>query len=268
MSMRFDLFTQESAGVEAWSETQSVSVIDGNFTVALGDTAAIPAWLFAQPSLYLQIEVDGQQLAGRQRILTVPYAHYAAGTSAVPTGSITAYAGSQAPAGWLLCDGRELGRTEYPALYAAIGTTYGAGDGSSTFNLPDLRGRFLRGWDGGTNRDADSSQRSAGNGQYEDWATGVARAGMPTSSANLNHTHSYLDWYNIQDRCIPKQSPNPYPANELGNADEDNNNERCEDWRETEGAVQNLEHAHAVTSGDAETRPVNVAVNWIIKVVE
>jgi len=59
-----------------------------------------------------------------------------------PTGTIVAYAGASAPAGWLFCHGQAVSRTTYARLFAVIGTTYGAGDGSTTFNLPDLRQRF------------------------------------------------------------------------------------------------------------------------------
>lgn len=58
-----------------------------------------------------------------------------------PAGSIMQYGGSSAPEGWLLCDGSAISRTTYSALFAAIGTTYGTGDGSTTFNLPDLENR-------------------------------------------------------------------------------------------------------------------------------
>jgi microcystin-dependent protein len=70
----------------------------------------------------------------------------------VPTGSMMAYAGSSAPSGWLLCAGQAVSRTTYAALFSAISTAYGAGDGSTTFNLPDLRGRIPAGKDdmGGT----------------------------------------------------------------------------------------------------------------------
>ena len=65
----------------------------------------------------------------------------------VPAGCVMAFAGGgTAPAGWFICDGHEVSRTAYPALFAAIGVTYGSGDGSTTFNLPDFRGRFLRGY--------------------------------------------------------------------------------------------------------------------------
>ena len=68
---------------------------------------------------------------------------------AAPSGQIAFFAGSRAPAGWLKANGAAVSRTAYAALFAAIGTTYGAGDGSTTFNLPDLRGEFMRGWDDG-----------------------------------------------------------------------------------------------------------------------
>src|SRR5690348_11650824 len=60
----------------------------------------------------------------------------------VPVGGVTSFAGTTPPSGWLLCDGRQVSRATYRSLFLAIGTTYGAGDGSTTFNIPDLRGRF------------------------------------------------------------------------------------------------------------------------------
>ncbi len=63
------------------------------------------------------------------------------------TGSVAMFARNAAPAGWLKANGALVSRTTYAALFAAIGTTFGAGDGSTTFALPDLRGEFWRGWD-------------------------------------------------------------------------------------------------------------------------
>jgi microcystin-dependent protein len=70
----------------------------------------------------------------------------------VPTGAVQAFAMNSAPAGWLAADGTAVSRSTYAALFSAISTTYGAGDGSTTFALPDLRGYFVRG--SGTNSDA------------------------------------------------------------------------------------------------------------------
>ena len=61
-----------------------------------------------------------------------------AGNVVLPTGTIVPYAGATAPDGFLLCDGSAVSRTTYSALFSVIGTTYGEGDGNSTFNLPDL----------------------------------------------------------------------------------------------------------------------------------
>ena len=62
-------------------------------------------------------------------------------------GTVLAFAMESAPSGWLKCNGAAISRTTYSALFTAIGTTFGAGDGSTTFNVPDLRGEFVRGWD-------------------------------------------------------------------------------------------------------------------------
>jgi hypothetical protein len=75
------------------------------------------------------------------------------------TGAIVAYGGKIAPPGWLVCDGAQVSRAEYSKLYEIIGNAFGEGDGSSTFHLPDLRGRFLRGVSGTTNFDPDKNQR-------------------------------------------------------------------------------------------------------------
>ncbi|MBI1408110.1 MAG: hypothetical protein GC145_18515 [Caulobacter sp.] len=80
-------------------------------------------------------------------------------------GNVAMHAGSTAPDGWLECDGAAVSRADYSVLFAVIGTTYGGGDGSTTFNLPDMRGEFARGWDHGrgvdTGRALGSTQAQA-----------------------------------------------------------------------------------------------------------
>jgi len=63
------------------------------------------------------------------------------GGSGLPSGSVTMFAGTTAPNGFLFCDGSEISRSSFSTLFTAVGTTYGIGNGSSTFNLPDMRGR-------------------------------------------------------------------------------------------------------------------------------
>lgn len=79
-----------------------------------------------------------------------------------PIGTIIAYPAAKIPTEYLKCDGAEIERAEYAELFEIIGETYGAGDGSTTFNLPDLRGEFIRGLDEG--REIDSG-RVLGSGQ-------------------------------------------------------------------------------------------------------
>lgn len=65
----------------------------------------------------------------------------------MPVGCVIPFAGAAAPTGWLLCQGQAVSRTTYAQLFSVIGTTYGSGDGSTTFNLPDMRGRVAVGSD-------------------------------------------------------------------------------------------------------------------------
>jgi hypothetical protein len=81
----------------------------------------------------------------------------------LPIGAVVPFAGSNLDnlqSGWLLCDGRPLATRDYPELSAALGLAFG-GDGDGDFNLPDLRGMFLRGVDGGSGVDPDAANRTA-----------------------------------------------------------------------------------------------------------
>lgn len=81
------------------------------------------------------------------------------------TGEIKWWPTNTAPSGYLECSGSAVSRTTYSALFAVIGTTFGTGDGSTTFNLPDLRGEFIRGWDNGRGVD---SGRAFGSSQSDE----------------------------------------------------------------------------------------------------
>jgi microcystin-dependent protein len=80
-----------------------------------------------------------------------------------PIGSIIDHPISTIPAGYLLCDGSAISRTTYANLFASIGTSHGNGNGTTTFNIPDRRGRFVRMRDGGVGRDTDAGSRTAMN---------------------------------------------------------------------------------------------------------
>lgn len=109
----------------------------------------------------------------------------------VPAGIIAPYAGSAAPTGWLLCYGQNVNRTTYAALFAAISTTYGSGDGSTTFGLPDLRGRAVAGVD---NMGGSAASRITAAGSGITGTTLGAAGGSETHTLDTSqipsHTHS------------------------------------------------------------------------------
>src|ERR1044071_1409110 len=121
-----------------------------------------------------------------------------AGDFGMPAGTIIAFGGKTIPQGWALCDGSAVDRTMHADLFIAIGINFGSGDGISTFNLPDLRGRFIRGVDGGTGRDPDAARRSASGtggpvgdvvGSLEGYATSAPASPFFTENTG-NHTHT------------------------------------------------------------------------------
>ena len=110
--------------------------------------------------------------------------------SLCPVGSVMAYMGTTAPTGWLLCDGSSVSRTTYAALFTIVGTSSGSGNGSTTFNLPDMRGVFLRGVpgaraDGKGDPDANTTYRTSISGGNAGDAVGSYQADML-----VNHTRN------------------------------------------------------------------------------
>jgi microcystin-dependent protein len=144
----------------------------GKVNLAAGDIQS------GQP---VTVEYDGTDM-----VMTTP-----ATTDPVPSGTVVAYAGAASPSGWLLCDGVAVSRTTFAALFAAIATSYGAGDGSTTFNVPDLRGRVGVGKDdmGGSpaNRAQVSTTINTTNGASTASVASAAglAIGMTVVSANI-----------------------------------------------------------------------------------
>jgi len=117
----------------------------------------------------------------------------AAATAApyLPAGAMMPYAGASEPSGWLFCYGQAVSRTTYAALFTALATTYGAGDGSTTFNLPDLRGRVIAGQDdmGGTSANRLTGLSGGVDGDVLG-ATGGAESHTLLTAQMASHTHS------------------------------------------------------------------------------
>lgn len=178
-------------------------------------------------------------------------------------GSIVAYAcvanqASPPPDGWLLCDGRAVSRSTYDDLFAVIGTLHGGGDGVNTFNLPDYRGRFLRGVDDGTGRDPDAATRSGAAvggatgdkvGSVQSDATappsGTGTGFVLSKAGDHRHSVSHLptdnSWYEVHGDHYAKWTDGSSSSTTAG------------------------KHQHTVTGGgDRETTPKSIYIHYLI----
>ena len=135
----------------------SVGDFNANQYLQIGSNNVNSYFYNKRSGKYLSMRNDGELRYDGKRLLNADDL-----SGMVPSGAVLYFAGQTAPAGWLKANGAAVSRTAYAALFAAIGTTYGAGDGSTTFNLPDLRGEFMRGWDDGRGID---SGRAIGSAQ-------------------------------------------------------------------------------------------------------
>jgi microcystin-dependent protein len=142
-------------------------------------------------------------------------------------GSIIAVSVDSVPYGFLECNGAEISRDTYANLYSVIGDTYGAGDDSTTFNIPDLRGEFLRGWDNGRGVDAN---RDIGTLQSDDFKNHSHT--ITTSHSQAGGTAVAIGWSD----------------GELSGPYTDRNGD--------DGAK---------ATGGSETRPRNIAIMYCIK---
>lgn len=111
------------------------------------------------------------------------------GVNSMLIGQVGWFAMTTAPTGWLKANGAAISRTTYADLFSAIGTTFGAGDGSTTFNLPDLRGEFVRGYDDGRGVDAARAFGSSQSHALQDHYHKSLRTldGTPLSSGGTNY---------------------------------------------------------------------------------
>jgi len=176
-----------------WADTGSNKLkqrnADNSAWVALCDLAAALAALAGNASQTFSVAnavaneqaVNLGQLQAAIDTATAVAAAAAAKVASNPTGTIISSACAAAPSGYLLCNGNAVSRSDYAALFTAIGTAYGVGDGSSTFNIPDARGLVLRGADSG--RDIDSG-RALGSYQSD------AIASHAVSISDPGHSHT------------------------------------------------------------------------------
>jgi hypothetical protein len=156
------------------------------------------------------------------------------------SGSIVTWPGAVVPTGYLECAGQLVSRTTYDKIFAAIGTLYGSGDGSSTFNLPDLRGVFVRGLDHGRGADAERNLYNAPVGSFQ-------------LDAQQNITGDFISLINRPPTGVFTEGEGAGQANVSGS-----------------GSV--FEHSPIVLDASiqvrtaTETRPINIAMMYIIKI--
>jgi microcystin-dependent protein len=131
-------------------------------------------------------QITGAQIASN----TITASNLAVSVGINPAGTIIMFGGTATPTGYLFCDGSAVSRTTYANLYAAISTNYGIGDGTTTFNLPQGQGMFMRGVDNGAGNDPDATSRTSTNGGGMGDIVGSAQASAVAQHEHIEYTNS------------------------------------------------------------------------------
>jgi microcystin-dependent protein len=226
----------------------AVAVSNGLFTVTLDFGPGV----FTGTNYWVQMAVSPAgantftALVPRQQLTPTPYALSLVSPQATalnPAGAVVAFAGptNNLPNGYLFCDGSAVSRTTYASLFAAIGTAWGTGDGSTTFNLPDMRGVFLRGVNGTRSdgfADPGDGRISIAGGNTGN-AVGSYQADMFASHQHATVAYNGAAAYGSQANS--GQSVDGY------------------------GVSGSYPLNYTAPTGGSETRPKNAYVNYIIK---
>ena len=169
----------------------------------------------------------------------------------VPSGAVFCMAVAIVPSGYLECNGAAVSRTGYAALFAVIGTQYGAGNGSSTFNLPDLRGEFVRGFDHGRGIDS-----------------GRSISATPQSDQNKQHNHTASSSVNDSGHVHGTTFDNKkyFPGGNSTTVNYGGPGEYPADIFSMSSATTGVTVATSIgNDGGGETRPRNIAMMYVIK---
>lgn len=242
--------------LKMWDGANWVRVDPNGITQAAGDARYLQ--IATAASTYLALA--GGTLTGDLTLVGAPTTNNMAATKkyvddqvaavpigdATPAGTVIWTARSSAPTGYLKANGAAVSRGTYATLFSAIGTIYGAGDGSTTFNLPDLRGEFIRGWDDGRGVDAG---RTFGTAQGSEF--GSHRHGGSTNF-EPNHAHQLGRFSGNQNVNTLSSRYALATTNDIG-----------PDFTQPAGG-----HSHTFDTdfrGGNETRPRNIALLACIK---
>ena len=175
----------------------------------------------------------------------------------VPSGSVFCMAVATVPSGYLECNGAAVSRTTYAALFAIIGTAYGTGNGSSTFNLPDLRGEFVRGFDNGRGVDNGRSIASSKSSQFGQHNHNVS-ASSSSSVTDPGHQHSMsVGFFNSLSSGGALAFRYAGTSNRINNAST---------GISVSTSTSISQSNRGGTSNSSETRPRSIAMMYVIKV--
>lgn len=220
----------------AFAETDNGSLwidSDNNKIYELTDYAG-PTWTSIESVTIATLIAQINTWAAIQTFSATPVLP-ALGNGLVPIGSMFQWLTGTAPTGYLLCQGQAISRTTYTLLYGVIGTTYGVGDNSTTFNIPDLRGYFVRGLDTTQGVDPDYSGKALGDIQSDGVVAHVHR--IQTDDYGDSDLSAFVGRGSatLEDSSNVVKSSGPYNS------------------------------VNSSYIGEAETRPKNIALNYIIK---
>lgn len=261
VNLRVSLYPGQQASTPTWVETHAVHTdFSGCFGITVGkgerdNSSVVENYSdvnFSAIYYWLKIEIlegNAYREISYSQLPSSPYSEVAY-NAFIPAGLVSPFAGDSIPAGWLLCDGSPISRTEYARLYEAIGVCWGVGDGSTTFNLPDLRGLFLRGVSGDSGNDEDADSRivlhdnggNTGNnvGSYQGDAIRNITGSFKTADMNTSGVDGAF--YNTDRYSLNMRGGNP----------------------DSFGVITNIDASRVVPIGN-DNRPKNAYVNYIIK---
>jgi microcystin-dependent protein len=266
--MTFAIYDANVAGnlIAGPITNSALAVSNGLFTATLNFGAGV----FTGTNYWVQLAVSPANagtfvtLVPRQQLTPAPYAISLVAPQAYglcPPGSVMAYMGTSAPTGWLLCNGTAYSRTQYAALFAVVGTGSGQGDGSTTFNVPNMQGVFLRGVDNGIGNDPDTASRIA----PPLTAGGNSGDAVGSFQADLYKSHNH------GGSTVPS---NPGSMNftapavqqvTAGQSMAVNSTVGLDGVQFTGNGTTLAQQLLIPSDGGSETRPKNVYVNYIIK---
>ena len=268
-TLRISLFPGQQASTPTWVETHTVHTdLSGSFGITVGtgvrqSNSTVNNFSdinFSSAYYWMKIEIlEGSTYreVSYSQLPSSPYSEVAHNATLFPAGMIMAFAGpaENIPAGWLLCDGSEVNRSTYSNLYNAIGVAWGTGNGSTTFNLPDLRGMFLRGVAGSDNTgDPDANNRVS---RYDNGGNTGNNVGSYQGDAVRNITGTMTP--------VRGEQANPSVHTTSGAFESTNTNVTGGARSESRGASSITFDASRVVPVGSDNRPKNVYVTYIIK---